>query len=778
MSPVHILVVEDEGAVGRDIQNTLVRFGYSVPDIARTGSEALEIVRRVDPDLVIMDVRLSGAMDGIDAAQRIRSSYGKPIIFLTALADEDTIARASKTDPEGYLLKPFNESELQSAVEIAISRSRSREALVNREEQFMSTLRSMADGVIATDIVGNITFMNPVAEELTGWDFKDARRRVLQDVFKITDRSGREAPPFAPRAGGPAIHGSGRRVFLANKEGQRLAVEDNSAPLKDSHGSLVGLVVVFRRAEEEHDAGEAAGHDRVHHEDDEPLKEIVEGIADPLIAVDRHWKVTYLNRRAAESFGDGDEGLIGGGFWDLLPAATREENYHDGSRAMARRERYSFEFQSGGGESGRWFEANGYPFGEGLLLLLRDVTERREEQERASRLEKLESLGLLARGFAHDFNNILTVMLGNLSLAEMKLPDGIDGSEELEQARAATVRAQNRVHQLLTFAKGGAPIRQRIDPGALLHEIAADIEWDPRIDFAIELGEGLWPLDADPGQLRRVVENLLRNAEEAMPGGGTIRMRMRNAPADDLAREALPTALELEAGADYVVLEVEDNGHGVAEDLLDKLFEPYFSTRGEANATGIGLTVCDSIARAHNGGIALRSEEGRGTTVTVSFPAPEDRELVGGGVEVEVEAPAEPATEHLRADRKPKVLVLEDEPLIRQLLVANLQQGGFDVTGTEDGVETVARYIEAFDRGDAFDLVITDLSIPNGMGGVKAVEEIRQFDPEAKAIVSSGYSDDPAMSDPKRYGFSGVLPKPYQPKQLLDMVRGILGIGG
>ncbi len=190
MNPVRILVVEDEGAVGRDIQNTLIRCGYSVADIARTGSEALEIVRRVDPDLVIMDIRLSGAMDGIEAAQRIRSSYGKPIIYLTALADEETIARASRTEPEGYLIKPFNERELQSTVEIAISRSRSREELEDREEQFMSTLRSMADGVIATDIVGNVTFMNPVAESITGWALVDARNRVLQEVFSISDGSG------------------------------------------------------------------------------------------------------------------------------------------------------------------------------------------------------------------------------------------------------------------------------------------------------------------------------------------------------------------------------------------------------------------------------------------------------------------------------------------------------------------------------------------------------------------------------------------------------------
>jgi two-component system cell cycle sensor histidine kinase/response regulator CckA len=759
MSPVRILVVEDEGAVGRDIQNTLVRCGYSVADIARTGSEALEIVRRVDPDLVIMDIRLSGSMDGIEAAERIRSLYGKPIIYLTALADEDTMARASRTEPEGYLLKPFNESELQSTVEIAISRSRSRKALADREEQFMSTLRSMADGVIATDIVGNVTFMNPVAESITGWGFAEARSKVLQEVFAISDDAGRKAPPLAPRPRPSGRH-LGRRVMLLTKDGRRVQVEDNSAPLKDSHGSLVGLVVVFRRCE-------SAGDWRSDTNEGESLRGIVEGIADPIVAFDRHWKITFANHRAAKQFGRSQDGLIGSAFWELLPEGVREENFHDTSRALARKERCSFEFYQD--SSRRWFEANIYPFGEGLLVLMRDVTERIEQQETASRIEKLECLGLLARGFAHDFNNILTVMLGNLSLAEMKLPEGIAGRIELEQARAATLRAQNRVHQLLTFAKGGAPIRQRMDLQRAMTEVEEDMERNPRIEYRFKIAADLWQIDADSGQLRRVIENLLRNSEEAMVRGGRLTVRFENAPSGSVLRENLPASMELEDGADYVVLQVKDNGHGIDEDLLDKIFEPYFSTRGDANATGIGLTVCDSIVRAHNGGICCQSIKGEGTKVVVAFPAPVDRSPDT------FHPDTKPAGNTARFTR-PRILVLEDEPLIRQLLVANLEQEGFEVVETEDGVETAARYIESYDRGDPFDLVIADLSIPNGVGGAKAIEEIMQIDPGVKAIVSSGYSDDPVMAEPGTFGFSGVLPKPYQPKQLLSLVQRILAI--
>ncbi len=756
MNSVRILVVEDEGAVGRDIRKTLTRYGYSVGDIARTGSEALEMVRRVDPDLVIMDIRLSGAMDGIEAAERIRSSYGKPIIYLTALADEDTIARASRTEPEGYLLKPYNERELQSAVEIAIARSRSREALVDREEQFMSTLRSMADGVIATDIVGNVTFMNPVAESITGWSYADARNRGLQEIFVINDGSGRKAPTFMPRSRS-AEQQPGRRVMLMTRDGRQVPVEDNSAPLKDSHGSLVGLVVVFRICDDE--GGNATSRA-------ESLRGVVEGIADPIIAFDRHWKISFANQRAVEQFGSSHEGLIGEGFWELLPQRVHEEKFHDLSRALEKKEQCSFEFHHDG--SRRWFEASVYPFGEGLLVLMRDVTARLEQQETASRMEKLECLGLLARGFAHDFNNILTVMLGNLSLAEMKLPEGIAGRRELEQARAATLRAQNRVYQLLTFAKGGAPIRQRIDLKGLVGEVQDDMERNPRIGYEFEIADDLGEIDADPGQLRRVIENLLRNSEEAMPEGGRLKLRIENAPAGSLLRENLPSSMELEDAADYVILEVKDTGHGIDDDILDKVFEPYFSTRSEANATGIGLTVCDSIVRAHNGGIVCQSIKGEGTRVLVAFPAP-----------------VQPGTENGKASGKdfsigsqalarPRIIVLEDEPLIRQLLVANLEHEGFDVFETDDGVDTVKLYMESYQKGNPFDLVIADLSIPNGVGGAKAIEDIMQIDPAVKAIVSSGYADDPVMANPESFGFSGVLPKPYQPKQLINLVRSVL----
>jgi len=754
MNSSRILIIDDERRAGKDVQQSLVRLGYVEPEIAENERDAMEIMRRADPDLVIMDIQMDARIDAMALAKKVRYDYGKPIIFLTAAADENTIRSAGEIDPEAYLLKPFDENELKSSVAIAMSRNRSREALMDREKQFFSTLSSMADALIATDIVGNITYMNPVAESLTGWEFGDAKHMVLQDVLSIKDSSGRKVPALSP--GYRSKNKSKRTSYLTRKDGDRVLIEDNAAPLKDPQGSLVGLVVVFRKAQDED--SKDLGSDQV---TEDPIRNIVEGIADPLFAVDKNWEITFVNQRAVEVFDASDEGIIGNKFWRMFSEDVRKDNVHDASRAMARGERASFEFYHQ--DSSFWFELNAYPFGGGLLLLMRDITERIEENESALRLEKLESLSLLARGFAHDFNNILTVILGNLSLANVKLPKGVEGDEEIENALSATLRAQNRVQQLLTFAKGGSPIRQRIDFGKVISEILEEHDRDDQIQYAVETPEGIWKVDADPGQFRRVLENLLRNAEQAMPGGGKVVISLMNVGADNFSKGSLPSSLELDESLDYVILQVIDDGHGIDDDLLEKVFEPYFTSRTQANATGIGLTVCESIVRSHNGGIALEPNLPSGTRVTVAFPASTEQASTFEKV---------PLTNKDKSS--PSILILEDDSLIRQLLVANLEREGYEVTETEDGVDTVARYIEKHQSGNPYDLVIMDLSVPKGMGGARAIKEILNIDSEVKAIVSSGYSDDPAMANPQSFGFSGVLPKPYQPNELISLVRNLL----
>ena len=348
-----------------------------------------------------------------------------------------------------------------------------------------------------------------------------------------------------------------------------------------------------------------------------------------------------------------------------------------------------------------------------------------------------------------------------------------NGQNELRTARQATVQAQNLVQQLLTFARGGAPIKQPTDIGRLVQEWFAEWPKRPGIDYRMGVSGDLWQADVDRHQIRRLLSNLMKNAEQAVGREGIISLRLAR-PAHvglNAADLGLPPEAPL---ADFIFLEMVDNGEGITPDNLEHVFEPYFTTRQDSNASGLGLTVVESIAKGHDGTVRLLSAWHEGTRVRVSLPAAATPAGIG---QLVAPPPASTATLVETAHAAPglrRILILEDEPLIRQLIVQNLKAAGCEVTPTCDGAETVARYQESLAAGQPYDLLVMDLSIPGGMGGAAAMEKIRALDPDVRAIVSSGYSDDPVMSRYLDYGFRAVLPKPYQPQELRELVEELL----
>ena len=765
-APLRVLVVEDESLVAEELRRALMRAGYEVTGICRSGTDAIEAVRLQQPDLVLMDVQLAGPMDGVEAATRIQREHGRPVVFLTAHADERTVLRARAAQPYGYLLKPFHESELRSVVELAASRHTADARLRASEERFVGALRSMAEGVICTDVLGIITFINPMAERLTGWRAGEATGRPLHEVFRVALPGGETLAAASLVQPGDAA--SLRAIVLTTRDGRTVTIEDNTTPIRDADGGLTGIVILFRRREGAVPpppvVPEGPSAELIATTPWPNLAGIVGSISDPLFALDADWRVTYLNALGASVLDGRRDALLGRVIWDCLPASLHRLHYHEFAAALEKRQSRSFELEHEA--RGAWFEVQLYPFGEGLLALFRDITSRRLAEEQQNKLEKLESLGLLARGFAHDFNNLLTVLLGNLSLAELSLPAEAPGRAELRTARQASMQAQNLVQQLLTFARGGAPIRQPTDIARLVQEWFA--EWPKRegIDYRMGLGGETWTADVDRHQVRRLLSNLMKNAEQAVGREGIVSVRMARPAAAGLTPDDLGLP-EDASPADWLMIEIADNGEGIAAEDLPHVFEPYFTSRADANASGLGLTVCESIARAHGGTIRLLSAQGEGTRVRVTLPAP----TVAAATSVPSEPAAAGPSSRARGRR---VLVLEDEPLIRQLIVQNLKGSGCDVVPTADGSETVARYREAMETGQPFDLVVMDLSIPGGMGGAAAMEKLRQLDPEVCAVVSSGYSDDPVMSRYQDYGFRAVLPKPYQPGELRELVEELL----
>ncbi|MFT3831203.1 MAG: PAS domain S-box protein [Opitutaceae bacterium] len=391
----------------------------------------------------------------------------------------------------------------------------------------------------------------------------------------------------------------------------------------------------------------------------------------------------------------------------------------------------------------------------GAVLVFRDVTERERLEQELGRASKLESVGLLAGGIAHDFNNILTAVLGNLALGLLDVDTESELGRTLRDAERAALRARDLTQQLLTFARGGDPVRAAVRLPEILTEATRFALHGAKVKAEFDLAPDLWPADVDKAQIGRVVQNLVLNAVQAMPAGGTVRIVGRNRR---IEAGELPS---LAPGA-YLQLAVSDTGSGIRPEHLARVFEPYFTTK--QTGSGLGLATVYSIVRKHKGHVAVESTFGRGSTFLVHLPAAEH-----GTPVAETTMPAVAGA--LRA----RVLFMDDEAPIRQLATALLRRLGCAVEVVADGAAAVERYSGELAAGRGFDVVVMDLTIPGGMGGIEALERIRAVDPQVRAIVSSGYSSDPVLANYRDYGFRGRVAKPYEFAEFGRVLRDVLG---
>jgi len=389
-----------------------------------------------------------------------------------------------------------------------------------------------------------------------------------------------------------------------------------------------------------------------------------------------------------------------------------------------------------------------------ILCVARDISERKRLDEERLRSQKLESLGVLAGGIAHDFNNLLTGILGNLSLAKADLPETGPVAERLAETEKATLRARDLTQQLLTFAKGGAPIKTEASLAELIQDATGFAVRGTKAVCEYDCAEDLWLAEVDTGQLSQVLQNLVINAVHAMPEGGAIRLAARNLTVN-------PGELPLTPGK-YVLITIRDHGIGIPPEHLAKMFDPYFTTK--QSGSGLGLAVVHSIIANHAGHITVESELDKGTVFSIYLPSVGKRPLA--------EKPAEKPARLSKGQGK--ILVMDDEELIRNVSTAMLKQLGYEAHAANDGKEVIALYLQAKKDGQPFDLVIMDLTVPGGMGGKEAIAHLRQLDPTIKAVVSSGYANDPIMANFREYGFCGVAPKPFSLQDLSKLLQMIL----
>ena len=389
----------------------------------------------------------------------------------------------------------------------------------------------------------------------------------------------------------------------------------------------------------------------------------------------------------------------------------------------------------------------------GMVLVFRDVTDKENVEREILKAQKLESLGVLAGGIAHDFNNLLGGILGNIEMAKIVLHPRDQIYDKLLNAEQAIMRASKLTRQLLTFSKGGSPVKEVISVATLVRDSVNFTLHGSNVRCELVIPDDLWPVEADADQVNQVIQNLVINADQAMPDGGVLTVNCHNRVIEKGSVSSL-------GAGNFVVITVKDQGVGIPQEQLSKIFDPYYTTK--RLGTGLGLTTSYSIAQKHGGYLEVESRVGVGTIFNVYLPAA-TKPLVPKS-EIEKEPIRGSGT----------ILVMDDEEVIREMAREILIHLGYSVELAADGKEAIEQYKKAKEAGRGFDCVIMDLTIPGGIGGREAIKNLLAFDPEVKAIVSSGYSNDPMMAEYQKFGFKGVLGKPYKISQMSELVHQVM----
>ncbi len=506
-------------------------------------------------------------------------------------------------------------------------RKKAAEAISAEKERLAVTLRSIGDGVITTDTLGNVVIMNKVAEDLCGWKQEEAQGKPLASVFNIINQSTRtphENPVEKVLSTGLIIE-LANHTLLISRDGTERIIADSGAPIKDKESKTIGVVLVFR-----------------------------------------------------------------------------------------------------------------------------DMTEKHRLLDNMQRIDKLDSLGVLAGGIAHDFNNLLAGIFGYLDMARARSVTDTTVSKYLDKAATVFERAKDLTQQLLTFSKGGVPKRKTGQLGKLVKENAAFVLSGTNVICDFHIAQDLWLADFDENQIGQVIDNIVLNAQQAMPVGGTIVIAMNNHSLKD------NDTLTLKAG-NYIKVSITDTGVGIPENLLKRIFDPFFTTKQKGN--GLGLATCYSIVQKHDGYIDIESVPGKGSTFHIYLPAANKGTLPD----------ISPSTSQHKG--KGSILVMDDEKFMREIVGDMLADMGYTLIEAENGEEALRLCAAAKKQGTQICAALFDLTIPGGMGGKETIVKFREQFPEIPVFASSGFSEDPSMARPTEFGFTDSIRKPFKINELAEMLN-------
>ena len=630
-------------------------------------------------------------------------------------------------------------------------RKRTEEALKESEEKYRTLLKTTSEGCWVLNPERKTIEVNQALCNMLGYRQDEM---IGKTPFDFVDDENRKIFIEQTSTISTTLHRS-YEITLKKKNGQDLHTYFNATTFRDESGEVQGSFAFITDITERKQAQEERNR----------LAVAIEQAEESVFITDRHGTIQYVNPAFEHATGYSRKDAIGQNprilksgkhdalfyaeMWDTL---TRGNAWH--GRFINKKKDGSF-YEADATISPVLDKSGKIT---NFVSIKRDVTHAIELEKRLVQAQKMESIGILAGGIAHDFNNLLTIIIGNIELAEDDIKPEVGASECLEEAAKACIQAQTLTRQLITFAKGGAPVKKIGSIGDMVTETTnlTISKSNVKCDFLIS--HDLWPVEFDEGQMKHAVKNMIDNAVESMPDEGTIHVKAENI--NITAEQDLP----LSEGK-YVKISIRDHGVGIPEEHLSQIFDPYFSTKemGVQKGMGLGLATTYSIINRHDGYITVESEVGVGTTFTLLLPAHEKdiRELKP----IEILEPEKPSI------RTGRILLMDDEEGVRKVSKKRLSVLGYESELAKDGAQAIELYKKAMDSGQPFDAVILDLTVKGGMGGKEAVKFLQEINPQVKAIVSSGYSNDPVMTNFRAYGFTGALPKPNTNKELFDVLK-------
>ncbi|MHB0878242.1 MAG: hybrid sensor histidine kinase/response regulator [Anaerolineae bacterium] len=701
----------------------------------------------VQSELVAIRRRGSDQVWVLNSAAPIRTPQGEMLGAVCTMVDITALREVQEQLEEAHVLAEEAAGEAQA-----------------RAAQLQATLDAIADGVVIYDRDESVTGMNQVAREVLGYGVDQAKGRLV-DRVGVTRPSRSDGVPLSIEAMpatralcGETVRGE---LMMLQPEGRPpVYLVTNAAPIVGPSGQCLGAIATFTDITELRAAQERLAEER------ERLSITLRSIGDGVIATDREGRIRMMNPSSENMTGWREAEALGRPLSDVFALSSEitgaamddpVQRVLDSGQAAGLGSHAVLTSREGisrlvAGSAAPMTGPSGAMLG--AVLVFQDVTARHNLEEERAKVNKLESLGVLAGGIAHDFNNLLTGILGNVIIAGLEVADRPAVQEVLADAEKAAMRARGLTQQLLTFARGGSPLRRATALPDLIRDAATFAlrgrGTAPRFDLAPDLRAA----NVDAGQIGQVIQNLVINADEAMPSGGIATIRAHNVQVQ--AEDRLPLA-----PGPYVLITVEDNGVGIPREHLARVFDPYFTTK--EGGSGIGLAVVYSVVAKHDGYVGVESEPGRGTAFRVYLPA------ANGTDSVEPE-PVARATGH-----RARILVMDDEEVVRTVAERMLSRLGYSVTTARDGLEAVQTYGHALGEGTPFDIVILDIYVPGGMSGLDALARLKELDPDVHAVVSSGYFTDPVMSDYEHHGFVGAIEKPYQIDDLTVVLESVLG---